>query len=231
MGKVLCCLVQNYSGVTTISKYYQLIIIMLFIMDENYFGRSQRIRIEMENTPDLIKSIITIFVEPWKGVLLGEPGTNDKVFRIGQTNGGIHVALRMPTEEFSCESEEIRNRYEMYCRIAETLWDNDPGREITAERPVNFCVGFMYRGDYGILTEDISDGGLSILATAYFGIVVQKYGRGRDVGKVIEEVMVDLINDSTIEALVRESKITHQELRKPKYFLPAAMVKLGYNRQ
>lgn len=194
-----------------------------FIFMLDYFRESQRVREEIEadgNLTDRISSVLTFS----KGDLIGD-GLHNKAYRIGQTESGLFVALRVPI------SEVDMSMYEGFCQMA-AMRANEYDRGVKQEvlwsrtglpiRPVKFCIGVFQNDKPGIITEDVTENGK---------YTIESYACREEVRRFDQEgnsdyVLIDLdnLNDARIMDRLAQhcwEETQPEELERPKYFAEA----------
>ena len=119
----------------------------------DYFENSQKIRRDLEED--------SILLDETQKALNGELspfgfGINYEVFRVGRLPSGLYIALRSFEENNFMRMEDFDdqiNDLEDYCLNAEQL--SSQGKKVPS-----FCVGVVCGNLAGILTEDLTVGGV-----------------------------------------------------------------------
>lgn len=178
---------------------------------ETFLEYSQRLKLEIENDLTLIEVIKLCFlnkVDPF------QKGTEHEVYRLGKTKSGIFLVLRRKRFDVHIDV----NRFEIYCRNAEAL-SNSRVKGFKTWRPISpsFCIGVIYQSEYfGIITEDMSEGGKYQMSSDMGSISSERILNG----EVVDEVNVDL-DSCHVDYLLSEEII-----KKSSYFAPNYVLKI-----
>lgn len=194
----------------------------------DYFRYSQKVKKEIEADSSLLEKITSV-INSREGDSIGE-GTNNEVYRIGQTKNGLFLALRVPV------SDTTIHCYESFCQMAAmrsseyNIGRKHPviGKVI---RPVRFCVGVLSdeansdrvwsEENPAILTEDVTENGKYTLKSGPGKEQVVRIEKKR----VVDEVLVDLDDIPDLDILTEihwEIEIDPDgKLERPKYFSEA----------
>lgn len=151
----------------------------------DYFESSQQVRREIERSP-LLEIIRNHIVGDKKAPIL-DSGTSNSIYRIGQLESGLWVALRERTDGHrdmgNSRKMLLSLRLESYARRAEALYEQ--GKKVT-----RFCVGVSSGDAAALLLEDLTEGGKRKLRKAF---IDQEYTFYDD--DPATKVYVDLDND------------------------------------
>lgn len=152
---------------------------------ETFIEYSQRLKKEIQNSPEIIDSIRACFSRyenPFS------KGTDNEIYRLGRTGSGVYLVLRK--RRFSMDTENEIERFEIYCQNAETL-SNSKAKNLFNHRPISpsFCIGVISQSkEVGIITEDMSEGGKYEMTND----MADYYSERKLNGEVVDEVFVDL---------------------------------------
>lgn len=152
---------------------------------ETFIERSQRLKHEIQNSPEIIKAIQDCFVGNNEAF---SSGTEHDIHRIGMTDSGIYLVLRKKC--FSMRADEESSRFNIYCQNAETLASSrSEGKFLWRSNSPSFCIAVIYQHNkVGIITEDMSEGGKYEMTNE-----MGDYSSSRKLnGEIIDEVLVDL---------------------------------------
>lgn len=116
----------------------------------NYFEKSQDVKDQIVNNPDIIKKIYQYLTGQTKLELISG-GNNNFVYQLGKLESGLYVALRKFRWIDPDEPETAFLIYEDYCIEAETNFEK--GRKVPS-----FSVGGALERIPFLLVEDLSEG-------------------------------------------------------------------------
>ncbi|MBR9704919.1 hypothetical protein GOV12_05895 [Candidatus Pacearchaeota archaeon] len=119
---------------------------------KDYFTHSQKIRREIENSPDLMSRLSGHMSDEAILQSIGD-GSKNKHFSLGRLDSGLYVALR----QFICKpyhrnTSPVKSWYESYAQNAEKYCMQ--GRKVS-----DFCIGAMKEMNAVLLIEDFTRGG------------------------------------------------------------------------
>jgi hypothetical protein len=121
-----------------------------------YFSYSQEVKKKILGCSEMIRAIGRA-LGCGRGELpeLIEAGESNKVYRLGELEAGLWVALRVPIPD-KLAQDLVFDRYEFFCQKAEE--EKLSGEEY---RVPKFCVGVTggFDESIGILMEDFTEGG------------------------------------------------------------------------
>lgn len=151
---------------------------------------SEKIKKEIQSNPELLEKIKQCFARDTGPFA---KGTENELYRIGQTNEGKHLLLRK--KPFTVNIKNDKERFEAYCQYAETLANSraegkyQRGSFGPRKNSPNFCIGVIFNTkEVGIITEDMSEGGKYEMSNS----MVDYYSTRSENGNKVDEVLVDL---------------------------------------
>lgn len=175
-----------------------------------YFRGSQLVKDRILDDGIWLDKILEILTD--EGEVIGE-GLHNRVYRLGRTKEGIHLALRTPMFHTPI------HLYENYCQVAalrSSQYREGRNHFLTGKptRPVNFCIGVVHDEMPSLITEDVTEGGKYELGGRQ---VVEHVDRLIDDVKM-DQVLVDLDIPSTAQLAEYHWEELNLDVERPEYF-------------